>query len=191
MTAAPVARELELAASIEPIVAWRTWSLTGRSDGSSLLLRPVAGRSRPWRPMHPVEAGCKHTRLHASPNLDCTCGLHGTHGLDILRRTRCPAVLGRVALWGRVIEHDHGYRAQFAYPQLVALVCQFCFWQWGTHGVSPDVVGWFPRGELVPLCWAHLEQAQRYGMEPRHVLGADEIDLGLRETYAVDPLIHW
>jgi len=191
VTAAPVARELELAASIEPIVAWRTWSLTGRSDGSSLLLRPVAGRSRPWRPMHPVEAGCKHTRLHASPNLDCTCGLHGTHGLDILRRTRCPAVLGRVALWGRVIEHDHGYRAQFAYPQLVALVCQFCFWQWGTHGVSPDVVGWFPRGELVPLCWAHLEQAQRYGMEPRHVLGADEIDLGLRETYAVDPLIHW
>ena len=191
MTAAPVARELELAASIEPIVAWRTWSLTGRSDGSSLLLRPVAGRSRPWKPMQVAEAVCKHTRLHSSPNLGCTCGLHGTHGIDILRRTRCPAVLGRVALWGRVIEHDHGYRAQFAYPQLVALVCQFCFWQWGTHGVSPDVVGWFPRGELVPLCWAHLEQAQRYGMEPRHVLGADEIDLGLRETYAVDPLIHW
>ena len=25
-------------------------------------------------------------------------------------------VAGRVALWGRVIEHDHGYRAQYGYP---------------------------------------------------------------------------
>jgi hypothetical protein len=142
--------------------------------------------------MQIVEAGCKHTRLHPSPSLECTCGLHGTHGVDLLRRTRCPAVLGRVALWGRVIEHDHGYRAQFAYPQLVTLICQFCFWQWGSHGRTPDVVGWFPRGDdLVPLCWAHLEQAQRYGMEPRRLLPADAVDLRLRETYAVDPLVRW
>jgi len=26
------------------------------------------------------------------------------------------AVFGRVALWGKVIEHEYGYRAQFAYP---------------------------------------------------------------------------
>jgi len=182
---------LEATKAIEPIIAWRTWGLTGHRDGSNLLLRPVAGRSRPWRPMQVTEAGCKHTRLHASPSIECTCGLHGTHGLDLLRRTRSPAVLGRVALWGRVIEHDHGYRAQYAYPQLVTLICQFCFWQWGSHGVSPDVVGWFSRDELVPLCWGHLEQAQRYGMEPRRLLPAGEIDLGLRETYAVDPLVRW
>jgi hypothetical protein len=188
---ASIAADLELEAAIEPIVAWRTWALTGHRDGTGLLLRPVAGRSRPWRPMLPVEAACKHARLHASPNVDCTCGLHGAHGLDILRRTRSPAVLGRVALWGRVIEHDHGYRAQYAYPQLVALVCQFCFWQWGTHGLTPDVVGWFPRDELVPLCGTHLEQARRYGMHPRRLLAADDVDLLLRETYAVDPLIHW
>jgi hypothetical protein len=23
---------------------------------------------------------------------------------------------GQVALWGRVVEHEHGYRGQFAYP---------------------------------------------------------------------------
>ena len=183
---------LEATKAVEPIVAWRTWGLTGHRDGSGLLLRPVAGRSRPWRPMQIAEAGCKHTRLHLSPSLECSCGLHGTHGLDLLRRTRCPGVLGRVALWGRVIEHDHGYRAQFAYPQLITLICQFCFWQWGSHGRSPDVVGWFPHGdELVPLCWGHLEQAQRYGMEPRRLLPADEVDLRLRETYAVDPLVRW
>lgn len=181
---------LDLAISTEPILAWRTWALTGHRDGSDLLLRPVAGRSRPWRPLRPAEAACKHARLHAAPSLSCTCGLHGTHEADILRRTRCPAVLGRVALWGHVIEHEYGYRAEFAYPQLVSLICQFCFWQWGTHGASPDIVGWFPRDELVPLCWAHLEQAERYGMEPRRLLTADEVDEQLRETYAVDRLVH-
>jgi hypothetical protein len=88
-----------------------------------------------------------------------------------------------------VVEHDFGYRAQFAYPQSLALVCQFCVWQWGPHGSRPSVVGWFPRDELVPFCWAHLEVAQRYGMEPRRLLNAEELDVRLRETYVVDALI--
>ena len=183
-----LARELAVGATTEPIVAWRAWALTGHRDGTELLLRPVAGRSRPWRPMEPAEAACKHARLHGAPNVDCSCGLHGTHDVEILRRTRCPAVLGRVAFWGRVIEHELGYRAQFGYPQRLALVCQFCFWLWGPHGTRPAVVGWLQRDELIPFCWPHLEQAQRYGMEPRRLLPADEIDLRLRETYAVDLL---
>jgi len=183
-----LARELAVGATTEPIVAWRAWALTGHRDGTELLLRPVAGRSRPWRPREPAEAACKHARLHGAPNVDCSCGLHGTHDVEILRRTRCPAVLGRVAFWGRVIEHELGYRAQFGYPQRLALVCQFCFWLWGPHGTRPAVVGWLQRDELIPFCWPHLEQAQRYGMEPRRLLPADEIDLRLRETYAVDAL---
>jgi hypothetical protein len=183
-----LARELSVGATTEPIVAWRAWALTGHRDGTELLLRPVAGRSRPWRPMEPAEAACKHARLHGAPNVDCSCGLHGTHDVEILRRTRCPAVLGRVAFWGRVIEHELGYRAQFGYPQRLALVCQFCFWLWGPHGTRPAIVGWLQRDELIPFCWPHLEQAQRYGMEPRRLLSADEVDLRLRETYAVDML---
>src|SRR4029078_11632095 len=104
-TPAPALRRGGATRGIEPIVAWRTWALTGHRDASSLLLRPVAGRSRPWEPMQGAEAGCKPTRLPASPSLGCTCGLHGTHGLDLLRRTRCPAVLGRVALRGPEMEH--------------------------------------------------------------------------------------
>ncbi len=187
-TRTSLGRDLLTEASVEPIMAWRTWALTGRRDGTDLLLRPVAGRSRPWRPMEAAQAACKQARLHAAPNIDCSCGLHATHGADILRRTRTPAVLGRVALWGRVIEHEHGFRAEFAYPQTVGLVCQFCFWQWGPSSAQPSVVGWFPRDELVPLCWWHLEVAERYGMHPRRVLPAHEVDLHLRETYAVDAL---
>jgi len=183
-----LARGLETMVSTEPVLAWRAWSLTGRRDGAELLLRPVAGRSRPWKPMERAEAACKHARLHGAPNVDCSCGLHATHEVDTLRRTRCPAVLGRVALWGRVVEHDLGYRAQFGYPQRVGLICQFCFWQWGQLGSAPTVVGWFPRDELVPFCWPHLEVAARYGMEPRRLLPAHELDLRLRETYGVDAL---
>lgn len=188
MSQASLARDLEATTSSEPIVAWRTWALTGRRDGSELLLRPVAGRSRPWRPLEVAEAACKHARLHSAPNVDCTCGLHGTHTLEVLRRTRSPAVLGRVALWGRVIEHDHGYRAEFAYPQRLRLVCQFCFWMWGALGTSPAIVGWYGRDEMIPLCWAHLDVASRYGMQPRRLLPSDDVDQAVRDVYAVDPL---
>lgn len=188
MSDVSLARDLARDVSTEPVMAWRAWALTGRRDGSELLLRPVAGRSRPWRPREPAQAACKHARMHGAPNVDCSCGLYGTHEADLLRRTRTPAVLGRVALWGRVIEHDMGYRAEFGYPQRLGLVCQFCFWQWGAMGASPAVVGWFPRDELLPLCWTHVGVAQRYGMEPRRLLPAHEVDLALRETYAVDAL---
>ena len=30
-----------------------------------------------------------------------------------------PIVVGRVALWGTVRDHTEGYRAQFAYPQIL------------------------------------------------------------------------
>jgi len=184
----PPAANLTVDAATEPVMAWRAWALTGRADGTGLLLRPVAGRSRPWPPRRPAEAACKHARLHAAPSVNCSCGLHGSFAPDILRKTRTPAVLGRVALWGRVIEHELGYRAEFAYPQLVRLVCQFCFWQWGAPNAQPSIVGWYPRDELVPLCWPHLELAQRYGMTPRRILGAGPVEQLLRETYVVDLL---
>jgi hypothetical protein len=190
MTRIAVERALPTQLSTEPIQAWRAWALSGRRDGSNLQLRPVAGRSKAWPPDRPAEAVCKLGWFHDAPHAECTCGLHGTHGPDLLRRTRSPAVLGRVALWGRVIEHELGYRGRFGYPQRVRLVCQFCFWQWGAIGPapSPSVVGWFPREELVPMCDVHVEIAHRYGMRPRALLDGPDVDQALRATYRVDPL---
>jgi hypothetical protein len=175
--------------STEPIVAWRSWALTGRPDATRLLLRPVAGRAHPWRPREPVVATCRRSGVfHEAPVIGCTCGLHASQTLDILRRTKCPAVLGRVALWGRVVEHELGYRARFGYPQRLRLICQFCFWQKGPLGQVPTVVAFYPRDELVPLCHAHLASAQANGMPPKRLLPASLVDQRLRETYAVDPL---
>ena len=175
--------------SSEPIVAWRSWALTGRSDGSRLLLRPVAGRAHPWRPREVATAICKRGGVfHEAPAIGCRCGLHASQTLDILRRTKCPAVLGRVALWGRVVEHELGYRARFAYPQRLRLICQFCFWQRGPLGDGPTVVAFYPRDGLVPLCPTHLEAARVNGMPPKRLLAAGVVDQRLRETYAVDLL---
>ena len=182
------AAELEVVSTPETIPAWRAWTLSGRRDGSDLLLRPVAGRSRPWLPRRPAEAACKMGRMHAAPNVGCTCGLHGTHDIDILRRTKSPAVLGRIAMWGRVIEHELGYRAEFAYPQRLALICYLCFWQWGPPRSRPDLVGWYGWTHLVPLCREHLDLSIRYGMIPRALLPSDRVEQVLRATYAVDPL---
>ena len=101
--------------SDEPILAWRTWAL--RIRGNDLSLEPVAGRGRAWPARKPVRSHCRHSRLHTSPNLHCSCGLHGARDLDLLRKTRTPGVLSRVALWGRVIEHELGFRASLGYPQ--------------------------------------------------------------------------
>ncbi|HEX7248590.1 MAG TPA: hypothetical protein VF351_10880 [Actinomycetota bacterium] len=179
---------LDVHVSAEPIVAWRAWALTGHHDGTGLLLRPVAKRARTWRPREVVEASCRASRWHEAPEPDCTCGLHGTHGIEVLRKTRCPAVLGRVALWGRVIEHEHGYRARFAYPQRLRLLCQFCFWKSGARRPPPEHVGWFPHGELIPLCGEHLQIAERHGVSPRWLLPAADVEQRLRDTYAVDAL---
>jgi hypothetical protein len=178
---------LEVDRVAEPIVAWRAWSLSGWRNGSHLLLRPVARRG-PWKPLEPATAGCRHNPLHDPPALDCHCGLHASPTLDILRRTRCPAVLGRVALWGRIVEHERGYRGQFAYPQRLALICQYCFWQWGPRGPAPDVVGWYSGGHLVPLCETHLAVARRIGTGPRRLLDAGEVGQALLDRYAVDRL---
>ena len=40
-TAISVVRGLPVEVEVEPILAWRSWTLTGRRDGEGLLLRPV------------------------------------------------------------------------------------------------------------------------------------------------------
>lgn len=173
----------------EPLHAWRTWTLTGSRDGYEVQLRPIAGDGRPWPTGIPATATCTRRRSHRRPELDCSCGLHAMHDPDLLRRTRDPAVLGSVALWGRVIEHEHGFRAELGYPQRLRLVCYLCFCVWGTRAPSGCAVVVRHRGgRLVPLCEPHLELSLRYGYPTPRLLEAREVEQALLDAYAVDPL---
>lgn len=172
----------------EPVTGWRVWTLYARKRGAEVRLRPIGGRARPWPPFEPARATCSRHGRYPVPGFDCTCGLHATRSSDLLRRARNPAVLGTVALWGRVVEHEHGYRAAFAYPQRLMLVCHLCFWQWGPERSSPDAVAVLRGGRLVPLCDGHVELSDRYGYPTRHLVPVQGIEGALLSTYAVDPL---
>lgn len=185
----PTRLETPVAIFAEPIHAWRTWTLVGSRDGSRVRLAPIAGDGRPWPPLRPAEASCTRHRSHVRPELDCTCGLHAVESPDELRRTRDPAVLGTVALWGRIVEHEHGFRAALAYPQRLRLLCYLCFTSWGSNGPGDcEVVVRHRRGRMVPLCGPHLELSRRYGYHLARILSARTIESELLATYAVDLL---
>jgi hypothetical protein len=112
----------------DALLAWRIWAYRDNrlhpSLGENL---PPDIRTAAWRPREAEEAKCPLVRHHESPHPRCTCGYYAVKRLATAlswarARNRAPAsedviVVGRVALWGRVIEHEDGYRAQHAYPQ--------------------------------------------------------------------------
>lgn len=173
----------------DPIVAWRTWMLTGTRDGSDVRLLPLFGDRRPWPARAPARASCVRRGRHRIPALDCSCGLYATRGLDALRHSRNPAALGTVAMWGRIVEHTAGFRAELAYPQRLHLVCFVCFWRSGPHRSGGcEVVVRRRGGRLVPLCGPDLELCRRYGYPVHGLLPARDVEQALLSAYAVDLL---
>jgi hypothetical protein len=64
---------------------------------------------------------------HPAPAERCNCGLYANPDLDALRQHGlCLApeaiVIGQVALWGRVVDDEPSYRAEFAYPARLSVV---------------------------------------------------------------------
>jgi len=118
---------------VEPVVAWRFWYATERTD------RPCLSSINfdvPWPAGRPFKATCMMEEprsllwcslpgtVHAAPAGDCGCGIYGVPAARLRRciplTTERPPkrlVLGRVSLWGLIHEHRHGWRASFAYPE--------------------------------------------------------------------------
>jgi hypothetical protein len=166
--------------SAEPVVGWRAWRL--RRDDDGLRLQP-AFRGSPWGPREPVRAECVRRRRHGAPKRRCTCGLYGFRdGREVgLGGTRLAAV-GQVSMWGRVIEHDLGYRAQLAYPARLRLVCSVCLTM-GERPATPVLVS-EEGGFLLPLCEEHARSHRDHG----ELYPAGDVEAELLSTYAVDLL---
>jgi hypothetical protein len=122
---------------VVPIVGYRVWQW----DGSKL--KSLNGES--WYPRRPLTARCR-LNCHQPPHPNCSCGIYA-HKLDFASRMpnlpwmptlprmgalrRMPVfrmlatpkmrfpdhVAGEVYLWGTVVEHALGWRAQVAYPK--------------------------------------------------------------------------
>jgi len=115
---------------VEPTVGWRVWHAV--DDGVSTSLLSVVHKTF-WPRCAPLEATCRCFRLsvwpfrrtrHEAPASGCTCGIYAAN-VETVRlylpdhfgTTRRVPVIGRVALWGEVHEHEHGWRATYAYPK--------------------------------------------------------------------------
>jgi hypothetical protein len=177
----------------EPVLGWRAWRLV-RSAGE-LRIVPTTPRAA-WEPRVPIHATCSgsHTREymihnpelakdHRSPEPGCTCGVHAAKDPGRLARTgRASAVVGRVAMWGRVIEHTKGYRAEFAYPARLRLVCSWCLW-YGWLPAIPDRV-FERRDQLRPACAHHARRPTAVG----EVRDVGPVQQELLDTYGVELL---
>lgn len=109
---------------ISPILSYRVWQWDVAG------LRSLNGEL--WHPGIPLEAKCRLCEfalcrnrngavrsLHNAPHMKCTCGIYASKNLEHLReygyeRSR---IHGQVSLWGTMVEHQHGWRAQYGYPK--------------------------------------------------------------------------
>jgi hypothetical protein len=107
--------------------------------------------STAWPPTAPLRAACEKRRnslvewlrrrlhrpraCHAAPQWDCECGVYGMVDLkqdedleaspQFYQRgplDRVLRVVGVANLWGHVVQHEHGYRAEYARPVAVLAV---------------------------------------------------------------------
>ncbi len=109
------------------LTAWRFWVwYRGRLNGLFLPGMLNGPRKWPvWPREGPITAMCivKKHRIPL-PVWSCTCGVHAStvkglnYGLEMIRNELVGdrILFGQVALWGNVITHRHGFRAQYARP---------------------------------------------------------------------------
>ncbi|MDE2969873.1 MAG: hypothetical protein OXT51_07210 [Chloroflexota bacterium] len=115
------------------VTAWRTWRVWSSVGGLSLHSVAAAPALGEWLPLRPMEARCGYREMRppaceceSCPGNDNKCGIYAYREAPSTV-THAMGVVGRVALWGTVIEHATGYRGQFAYPIDVAYGhCTWC-----------------------------------------------------------------
>jgi hypothetical protein len=105
----------------EPLIGWRVWCVVSTRDG--LRLSSVIHEAL-WPQDSELVARCDADPSHDPPHEGCACGIHAARdpatvwtylqGRDDPHTVR--RVLGRVLLWGRVVEHELGWRASHALP---------------------------------------------------------------------------
>lgn len=138
---------------ISPIVGYRGWTWDAKG------LKSLCGER--WHPNQSLAARCRASAVvgtiagrveghdsHDAPQAKCTCGVYAAKSLEHLRKNgydRC-GIYGEVCLWGTIVEHERGWRAQLAYPKNLFL--------------SPDALP-FTLAEI----WPRLQALTLYGSD--------------------------
>ena len=122
---------------IEPLLGYRGWQVVDAGDGSGPALKSLHV-SYVWE--RQVEAVCHLPAVmyfqhrhdgRLSPDPSCSCGIYAQlpeHPLtewDTAKRAKVSAS-GTIAMWGRIIQCERGYKAQYAEiqePVVLDLTC--------------------------------------------------------------------
>ena len=113
----------------EPLVGFRHWGArrgglySGIFVAGRFVHNPALGmiaprvRPVPWPTSEDRAAKCFALRGHDAPHRDCNCGFAAYYALPEEPALPAPeAVWGAICAWGRVVEHETGFRAQYARP---------------------------------------------------------------------------
>jgi hypothetical protein len=128
---------------VDPTVAWRSWLVV--AEGEEIRLSSVVFRNS-WPPRCELKATCQRKVVafpriwrrtptgHAAPTERCRCGIYGAREAEQaatyvdqlwneepLRPPLLHRAIGRVSLWGTVVECEDGWRASHAYPERIYL----------------------------------------------------------------------
>jgi hypothetical protein len=106
------------------LTGWRAWRTAVHRNQWRLA---ALGQGIVWPPKRKLAARCKDESAspHPAPCWECSCGVWAFKDLDRLLlavESYDVSVLGKVSLWGRIIETENGYRAEYAYPSELWLV---------------------------------------------------------------------
>lgn len=92
-----------------PIIGWRLWNVDDEG------IRSYSCSAIMWPKKQPMKAIClNQSPSQHIPSRSCSCGIYAMRTPETLIPSG--AILAQVALWGRVLKHKDGYRAQYAYP---------------------------------------------------------------------------
>jgi hypothetical protein len=133
----------------DAVVGWRYWQVapSGR-------LRSVTQRRIEWPHGLVMRATCV-VAGHRAPDERCDCGVHGSPDLETLRQhglcvAQEPLVVGRVALWGKVVRDHEGWRGEYAAPVHLSVVRELVLDE-ELEGVVAGLAGYGVPVDTMPL----------------------------------------
>jgi hypothetical protein len=131
----------DLAQAVVGYRAWRVtahesidprWPYVPRGKCGKYRLFSLTHAQR-WPTLEALEAECRKYRVSGArhrppgaPKVNCCCGTYAFKGVQAHRvmshLAHDEVAIGEVNLWGRLIEHLYGWRAQYAYPRRLVLL---------------------------------------------------------------------
>jgi hypothetical protein len=165
VTAEPVA---------QPLMGFRRWGCRRGALYSGIFvagrfvpnpaLAMIAPRAKPvpWPVGEDRPAKCFALRGHEAPHRDCNCGFSAYYTLPAEPGLPAPdALWGAISSWGRIVECERGFRAQYARP--IALLDRHNPLDYGERGgraaAAAEAYGipLLPQAELVAYAAWHGE----------------------------------